>query len=251
VREIHRGSERGPVTGLVAVVTGASRGIGRAIAQSLLAGGARVHVVGRDRTALDSLMSPRIEEGPGPVVRHLVDLAGEDVIGGLARAIVATDAGVDILVHAGGKHLMGEMENADPTELDELFRVNVHAPVGLTRALLPALRRAQGQVVFVNSSAGLRATRGIGAYSASKHALRAIADSLRDELNPEGIRVLSVYPGRTATSMQERIFEAEGRPYRPELLLQPEDIASIVLCALTLPRTAEVTDIAIRPLQKT
>jgi NADP-dependent 3-hydroxy acid dehydrogenase YdfG len=73
---------------------------------------------------------------------------------------------------------------------------------------------------------------------------------LRQEVNEQGIRVLCVYPGRTATSRQERLYAKEGKPYRPELLLQPEDIATMVVAALSLPRTAEVTDINIRPMLK-
>jgi NADP-dependent 3-hydroxy acid dehydrogenase YdfG len=87
-------------------------------------------------------------------------------------------------------------------------------------------------------------------YDSTKHALRALADSLRAELNSEGIRALSVYLGRAATEMQARLHEEDRKAYRPELLLQP-DVASIVLTALSLPRTAELTDIHIRPLIKT
>jgi NADP-dependent 3-hydroxy acid dehydrogenase YdfG len=77
-----------------------------------------------------------------------------------------------------------------------------------------------------------------------------IADSFRSEVNADGIRVLSVYPGRTATSRQKSLYEKKGNEYRPELLLQPEDIASVVINSLTLPRSAEVTDISVRPLLK-
>ena len=90
----------------------------------------------------------------------------------------------------------------------------------------------------------------VGHYSATKHAFKALADSLRAEVNPDGIRVLSIYPGRTATPRMETLFAQEGRAYRPELLLQPEDIASIVLSTVMLPWTAEVTDIRIRPMAK-
>jgi NADP-dependent 3-hydroxy acid dehydrogenase YdfG len=100
----------------------------------------------------------------------------------------------------------------------------------------------------MNSSVG--SAPEVGFYSASKHALKAFADTLRAEANPAGVRVLSVYPGRTATPMQESIFAAEGRSYDPSRLLQPEDVAEMVLAALCLPRTAEVTDLHIRPLQK-
>jgi NADP-dependent 3-hydroxy acid dehydrogenase YdfG len=77
-----------------------------------------------------------------------------------------------------------------------------------------------------------------------------LADRLRDEVNPGGIRVLSVYPGRTATPMQAAIYRQEGRPYLPEHLLQPEDVAAVVLHALAMPPGAEVTDISIRPMHK-
>ena len=87
-------------------------------------------------------------------------------------------------------------------------------------------------------------------YDSTKHALKALADSLRGEINRHGVRVLSVYLGRTASEMQERIHRMEGKPYRPELLLQPNDVASIVVNVLSLPRTAEVTDISIRPMIK-
>jgi NADP-dependent 3-hydroxy acid dehydrogenase YdfG len=77
-----------------------------------------------------------------------------------------------------------------------------------------------------------------------------LADALRDEVNPAGVRVLSVYPGRTATDQQASIYELEGRAYVPETLLQPEDVAATVVGALTLPRTAELTDLRVRPMRK-
>jgi NADP-dependent 3-hydroxy acid dehydrogenase YdfG len=83
-----------------------------------------------------------------------------------------------------------------------------------------------------------------------QHAFRSIADSLRDEVNALGIRVLSVYLGRTATPRIAKLFETEGRAYQPDLLMQPEDMAERVTHSLCLPRTAEVTDISIRPMQK-
>jgi NADP-dependent 3-hydroxy acid dehydrogenase YdfG len=104
--------------------------------------------------------------------------------------------------------------------------------------------------VFINSSQGLQARGNTGPYAATQHALKAVADSLRQELNADGIRVLSIFPGRTATPRMKALYEIEGWPYRPELLLQAEDIAQLVLNALLLPRTAEVTNVEIRPLIK-
>jgi NADP-dependent 3-hydroxy acid dehydrogenase YdfG len=120
----------------------------------------------------------------------------------------------------------------------------------LTQALLPALKASQGQIVFINSTVGLAARANVAQYAATKHALKALADALREEVNPAGVRVLSVYPGRTATDQQASIYELEGRAYAPETLLQPEDVAATVVGALTLPRTAELTDLRVRPMRK-
>jgi NADP-dependent 3-hydroxy acid dehydrogenase YdfG len=120
----------------------------------------------------------------------------------------------------------------------------------LTQALLPLLRVRQGQIAFINSTVGLSAAPNVGQYAATKHALRALANSLREEVNADGMRVLSVFLGRTATPMQAGIHEMEGRAYHPERLIQPEDVAAVVIHTLSLPRSAEVTDIRIRPLQR-
>ena len=145
----------------------------------------------------------------------------------------------------------GPIEHASLAALDGQYQTNVRAPYVLTQTLLPMLKARRGQVVFINSSSGIVAKPMSAQYDSTKHALKAIADSLRGEVNPDGVRVLSVYLGRTASEMQERIHQAEGRPYRPELLLQPQDVASVIVNALSLPRTAEVTDIHIRPMLKT
>ena len=87
-------------------------------------------------------------------------------------------------------------------------------------------------------------------YAATKHALKAVADSVREELNPAGVRVLSLFLGRTATPMQASIFAAEQREYNPGILMQPEDVAEVVVNALALARTAEITEITMRPATK-
>ena len=121
---------------------------------------------------------------------------------------------------------------------------------GGTQYLLPLLKSKHAQVVFINSSATFNVTPGLSQYAATKHALKAVADSFRHEVNADGIRVLSVYPGRTASPMQESLFRKEGREYNPEVLVQPRDIAWIVIETLRLPRSAEVTDVHLRPMKK-
>ena len=123
----------------------------------------------------------------------------------------------------------------------KIMRSNALGPLALTALLLPLLAPG-GTIVFINSSQGLSARKGAGAYAASKHALRAIADALRADLDGRGIRVTSIYPGRTATPMQQGLYASRNEPYHPELLLQPETIADLVLGVVSLPPAAEVTD---------
>jgi len=234
--------------GVVAVVTGASGGIGEAIALELAGEGARLLLSGRSAGKL-GLVAERAQDLSPGVETFAADLAEDDAVRALADRALAAFGGVDLLIHSIGLFLGGPF--ASPVEdLDRQYRVNVHAPYLLTQALLPSLIYRQGQVVFVNSSSGFHPARaGWVAYSASKHALRAVADGLRDEVNAKGVRVLTVFPGRTATPMQEEVHRYEGRPYDPERFLQPRDVAAAVLNALALPRTAEVTDLHLRPMQ--
>jgi NADP-dependent 3-hydroxy acid dehydrogenase YdfG len=156
----------------------------------------------------------------------------------------------NILVLCGGAIFHGTLEKASIADFDLMYRSNLRGHYLMIQTMLPLLRKSAGQIVFINSSAGLRSPAAAGQFSATQHAFRSLADSLRDEINPDGIRVLSVYPGRTATQRVAKLFEKEGRAYRPELLLQAEDVAEMVTHSLRLPRTAEVTDISIRPMQK-
>ena len=245
-----------PFTGQAAVVTGATSGIGAAVAQALAAGGALVHALGRSASGNKGGRSPSGNEGArqipddtGALVWHRVDLTEDAGIVDFA-ATLDQDAGLDILVHGAGLYATGAVATAPVTEFDALWRINLRAPYLLTQALLPSLRRRRGQVVFVNSSVWANARAGLAAYAAGKYALKALADALRAEEGASGLRVLSVFPGRTATPMQAKIFAAEGGAYRPEALLQPEDIAATLVSALGLPRTAEVTDLHIRPGRK-
>jgi NADP-dependent 3-hydroxy acid dehydrogenase YdfG len=227
----------------VALVTGASSGIGRAIAMTLAASGTSLALVGRQEDAL--------REVAGRAARaeaYTLDLTDDSAVTDLAAQIEDDFGRLDILVHGAGAIALGPVAEAPVAQLDAQYRVNVRAPYLLTQACLPLLRAAQGQIVFVNSSAGIqRARRDAGQYAATKHALRALADSIRDELNGDGISVLSVFPGRTATPMQARVHEHEQREYEPEKLMRPEDVATAVAAAIALPPSAKVTEIHLRP----
>jgi NADP-dependent 3-hydroxy acid dehydrogenase YdfG len=236
------------LAGKVAVVTGAGRGIGEAIALALAEHGSRLCLIGRHRDALEAVADSLPRSGSVHVFE--ADLGEEEAVRSLAARLGRHVAQVDILIHCAGLYARGTLRDAPIEQLDLLYKVNVRGPYLLTQLLLPLLTGSRGQVVFMNSSQGLEATAATGQYAATKHALKAIADSLRQEINPEGVRVLTVFPGRTATPGMEEIYRIEKRPYDPEQLLQPADIAAVLVNALGLPRTAEVTNISIRPFKK-
>jgi NADP-dependent 3-hydroxy acid dehydrogenase YdfG len=235
----------------IAVVTGASSGIGKAIALGLAAEGAMLGLVGRNLAKLEETALVA-QKTSSLVVSYAVDLTVDSDIEQLKTRIQA-DFGntVDILVHCAGVYIPGKLQTANIADLDLQYRANVRAPYLLTQTLLPMVRSQQGQIVFINSSVIMRPAGKVGQFAATQHALKAIADSLREEVNAEQVRVLSVYPGRTATPRQATIHEMEGKLYQSERLLQPQDVATVVINALNMPRTAEVTDINIRPFQKT
>lgn len=236
--------------GRAAVITGGGTGVGAALAFALAGAGATIHLVGRRLDRLQSVAECIRNDG-GQAICHPGDLSTNEGQEGLAQRLERELAGLDILIQNAAAYSTGKIADSDPLDLDNLYRTNLRAPYLLTWALLSPLKLRRGQVVFINSSSGITAKPSSAQYDATKHALKAIADSLRGEVNQLGIRVLSVYLGRTATEMQERIHALEGRPYRPELLMQPDDVASIIVSALSLPATAEVTDIHIRPMIKT
>jgi short-subunit dehydrogenase len=233
----------------VAVVTGASSGIGKAVALALAAEGVTLCLVGRRNEALQAVAAEAQGKAPQPFC-YQADLSLEGDIQSLIAGIKRDVKSVDILIHSAGVICLGPTASAPAEQLDSQYKVNVRAPYLLTQALLPLLKSRPGQIVFMNSSAGLTARANVGQYAASKHALKAVADSLREEANPTGVRVLSLFLGRTASPMQASVYQMENRKYQPELIMQPEDVASVAIHALCLPRSVEVTEISMRPLVK-
>jgi len=192
-----------------------------------------------------------LETAVGAAKAFACDLTSGEAIQRLAHSILTTFGGVGILVHSAGVMMTATCESATLADLDAHYETNLRGPYHLTQELLPALKAARGHIIFVNSSitrAAVLAER--GQYAAIQHALKAVADSLRDEVNEHGIRVTSVFPGSTATPRQARLHEKAGRNYRPERLLQPDDVADAILAALVAKSTSEVTDIYLRPMLK-
>jgi NAD(P)-dependent dehydrogenase (short-subunit alcohol dehydrogenase family) len=238
------------LAGQTAVITGATGGIGRSVALALARRGVHLRLLVRDKIKGASLVAELASVAPGVRLDiHEVDLS-KDIRPAVER-LLKDDPAVDILVHAAGALSLGRFADFDAQDFDLQFQVNARAPLTLTQLLLPLIRKRPGQIVFLNSSVTRQETKAdVIGYAASKYALKSIADGIRNAVNDDGIRVLSVYPGRTATPMQERVFAFESRTYRGDRLLQPDDVAETIVAALVLPRTAELTDVFVRPSRK-
>ena len=218
-----------------AVVGGATGGIGEAVVDALAAAGYRVFALGRSAEKLAALQ----REGVVPCAVDLVGLESlPDSLSELER--------VEAIVHCAGVAGVASVEESPRALWDETFAVNVAGPATLTRALLPALRSARGRVVFVNAAPGLHAVRKWSAYTASKAALRELADSLREEERVNGLRVTSLFPGGVRTELLRTVRDALGVPYDPAVTVSPETLAALVLTVLTFPDDAEILDVSLR-----
>lgn len=168
---------------------------------------------------------------------------------GLERSIHPQElpAKLDSVIHAAGVVQLGGVAELDAEQWLSNLNVNLVSAAILSKIALPALRQNRGQIVFVNSGAGLRTHPQWAAYAASKHGLKALADALRAEEAPSGVRVSSIYPGRTATPMQEQVVEHEGGHYDPDVFIQPESVAKAICDVLDMTPDAALTDVTIRP----
>ena len=217
-----------------ALITGASGGIGVAIAEAL----APTHTLllaGRPSARLDAV-ADRFGATTWPL-----DLTDVDEIESAAEVL----AELDVLVHNAGVAYPGRVAESTPEQWRATFEVNVTGAVALTLALLPALRATRGQVVFINSGSGINPSPGLAAYSASKFALRAFADSLRADETL--LRVTSIHPGRVDTEMQRDLVAYEGGSYDPARFLTAETVAGVVAQVVATPPDAHTHEVIIRP----
>jgi NADP-dependent 3-hydroxy acid dehydrogenase YdfG len=223
------------------VITGAGSGIGAAVAR-------RLHARGDD-LVLHARDAGRAKEFAAafPGARTLVgDLADPDRLSWAFSHQTLPDR-IDSLIHVAGVVDLGPVGELTSKSWHHQLDVNLVAPAELTRHFLPQLRTARGHVLFVNSGSGLAAHAGWAAYAASKHGLKALADALREEEHANGVRVTSVYPGRTASPMQAKVHQQEGKEYDAARWIDPESVATTIVMALDLPADAEVNDLTVRP----
>ncbi|MFQ5514407.1 MAG: SDR family oxidoreductase [Myxococcota bacterium] len=259
-----------------AVVTGASSGIGRAIAEALGAAGAHVFLAGRSREPMEESRK-RIEQQGGRATVVPLDLRDVGQLRGLVDGAVRETGWLHIMVNNAGLSYPGPITEAKPEQWREMLETNVLALLVGAQAAIRAMRAGgnAGHIVNISSVAALR--RDSGVYGATKHAVNAISATLRSELEDDPIRVVNVMPGAVATNFARNfdpefiagIVRATGselevkrgeklpdeviarlQPLMKQLLASPEDVARAVLFAVTQPIEVNVADIVVRPAKQ-
>lgn len=226
--------------GRTALVTGASRGIGRAIAIALAGAGATVHCVARSRAALEETAAVIGDRG------HIwcADVADADAVDAMLTSVAAI-APVDLLVNNAGRFPLSPVTATAPRTFEETLQANLIGPFRLVHALLPAMQlRGQGDIVTIGSVADRQIFGGNGAYSASKFGARALHAVLREELRGTGVRATLVSPAATDTPIWDPIDPDHTPGFTPRAaMLRPEDVADAVLWAVSRPAHVNIDEL--------
>jgi NAD(P)-dependent dehydrogenase (short-subunit alcohol dehydrogenase family) len=227
--------------GKVAVVTGASSGIGEATARELASRGASVVLASRAMEKLQALRR-EISASGGLSLAVETDVSDRDSVDAMVEAVVAEFGRIDVLVNNAGLGLSGRVPEVRTEDVRHVFEVNVMGPLNCIQAALPHMGRG-GRIINVSSVVGKRAIPKVGAYCASKSALNALSDALRVEVAARGVAVTSVYPGTTRTSFREnsRRTKDEKRGWRPKGVTPDKVAKKIADAAEKGPRDVYVT----------
>ena len=228
------------------IVTGASRGIGRAIAERFAAAGNGLYLCARDEMQLGETATSLKQRFPKAIVRFLpADLSKKEDVLRFANWVLqqtAGSVGPTIIVNNAGTFIAGSIWNEEEGILEKMLHTNLYSAYHLTRALLPRMMEdAQGHIFNICSIASLQAYKNGGAYSISKFALLGFSRNLREEMKPHGIKVTAVLPGAVYTDSWKGSGVSEQR------IMEATDIASLIYTAATLSPQATVEDIVIRP----
>ena len=234
----------GVLRGRSALVTGASRGIGRAVAGALASAGARVFLLARSAGTLEQLAA---ELGDGAVAVPC-DVTDATALGRAMTAVLtAADGAVDILVNNAGVFPLAPVADTSPASFEQTLQANLAAPFRVLHAVLPGMRaRQRGHVVTIGSVADRRIFGGNGAYSASKFGARALHEVLREECAGTGVRTSLVSPAATDTPIWDPVDPDNTPGFPPRAsMLRAEDVADAVLWAVTRPAHVNVDELRI------
>ncbi|CAN7233882.1 SDR family NAD(P)-dependent oxidoreductase [Phenylobacterium sp. LjRoot225] len=243
---------RGPLAGRVALVTGASSGIGEGAALALAAAGAAVAVTARRADRLVDL-ARRITEAGGTALALPGDAGDEAVAAGVVAQTLERFGRLDILVNSAGIIREGGVEGADTAEWRQVLEVNLLACLYFCKAALgPMKAQGRGDIINITSLAARQAGGPFGSYGVSKFGLAAITEGLRQEVGGSGIRVCAIEPGATATEVAEGVKDPNLRQFLRDYVardggMKPEDVADAIVFVVSLPPRANVSRLRIRP----
>lgn len=240
-----REDEVKPLAGQVAVITGAGRGIGAAIARSLSSLGATAVLCGRTSAALES-SAQAIAQAGGKADALLCDVTSLESVEAAARHVDSSFGRIDILVNnAGVGGFGGPLHQLAPDAWEQILNTNLRGVFYTTRAFAPAMIRARsGHIINISSLAGKNALPNSAAYAASKWGLNGLSYSLAEELRGHNIRVAVICPGSTNTDLSPYAGKDHSK------MLQPEDVAHAVAMLVTQSPQSFVSEILLRPTQK-
>jgi short-subunit dehydrogenase len=225
--------QRRHLTGLRILITGASQGIGRALAEEAVRRGARVLAAARSADLLDDLVKS-IDKSPGTLVTIQADVTNADHRRRMTEAAQHHFGGLDVLINNAGIGATGHFAEVSPERLRSIMEVNFFGATETTRACLPLLKQGQTPaIVNISSIAGKRGIPARSEYSASKFAVQGFSEALRAELAKDGIDVLVVCPGLTQTNFSKNMLEQKARVQMDHLRgMTPEAVARATLGAL-------------------
>jgi short-subunit dehydrogenase len=225
------------------IVTGASRGIGKAIAMAFAAEGASLFLCARDKQVLDNTAAEiRAKYLKSTIDTMTADLSKKEEVAAFGKWVLKTAGSIDVLANNAGHFLPGNTYNEADGLLEQMIATNLYSAYNLTRALLPKMIEAKkGHIFNISSIAGLSAYAGGGSYSISKFALAGFSKNLRDELKPLNIKVTTVYPGAVLTASWGNFDNSDNR------IMEASDIATMIVAASKLSPGAVVEEIILRP----
>ena len=241
-----------PLDGKVALVTGASSGIGEATAVALVDAGAAVVLAARRTDRLDAL-AEKLRDGGGRVLAVELDVTDEAACRDAVRAAREQLGGLDVLVNNAGVMLLGTIVGADPEDWRRMVSTNVLGLMYMTHAAVDGMvEQGSGDIVNLSSVAGRTARRGAGVYNASKWAVNAFSESLRQEVTGRGVRISLVEPGAVRTELTDHITQPDAKSAAQQMYtsmrpLQAEDVARAILYVVSQPPHVAVNEVLVRP----
>jgi NADP-dependent 3-hydroxy acid dehydrogenase YdfG len=227
------------------LITGATSGIGKSLAEAFALPGNTLFLTGRNAQKLKELNLHRTPE-KCTIIPMVSDFEKPHEVANACNTLLKHTHRLEVLIHNAAVAPLGNIESISESTLNSTLDINLKAPVLVTKMLLPALLKAKGWIVFINSRIVHSHTPGLSLYGITKDGLKAFSETLRNEYGEQGLRITNLYLGKTATPMLKNLLKNQGMDYDPTTYIQPGDVARMIRHISELPPTAELTDLYIK-----